>query len=137
MRNKVAVCVSEPPVAVTVIRYVPAAVSPEVVIVMPGPSAGGTSDSGLTVHTGKLLANWVDVATQLNETGLSKPPVSVRLMTEVAALPGFTPAGGERGERAILKLCPKARDIGATAKSDSNRTKRTARGTGLGFNMNG
>jgi hypothetical protein len=46
-----------------------------------------------------------EVTVQLNETGLSKLPVAVKSMMEVAASPGFT-ATGVRGDAVRLKSCP-------------------------------
>jgi hypothetical protein len=62
--------------------------------VIAGPSAGGVWDGGLTTHEGEAGTDpSEEVTIQLNETGLSKPPLAVRSMMEVAFCPGFT-AGG-------------------------------------------
>jgi hypothetical protein len=66
---------------------------PVVVIVSEGPSAGGVSDRGLGVHTGRTVVIWFDVTTQLNVTGLSKPSMGWRSIIAVEVPPGSTDDG--------------------------------------------
>ena len=94
-----------PNVPVTVIRYVPAGVPPEVVMVNAG-VAGGVADSGLTVHCGASVT-WFEVTWQLNETGLLKPGLAPRSMVAVAVPPGLTPAKGVSADTVTVNSdCP-------------------------------
>src|SRR5712691_6654007 len=105
-------------------------------MVSEGPSAGGTADGGLGgPQTGGLVVTGPDVTSQLNETGLLKPPLEVRSMVAIADPPGST-AGRFRPSGMLRpKVWPWARGADAADSSDRNNGKMRARTICLGANM--
>jgi hypothetical protein len=101
-------------------------------------TASGMEGSGLGgEHCGRSLVTCVEVAVQVNVTGLENPVVVLSAMVAVAVPPGSTPARGESADAVSVKFCTWANVTWAAANKNSNRAKTAARRTCLALNMNG
>src|SRR5260370_42491312 len=96
--------------------------------------AGGTADWGLGgPQTGGVVVTGPDVTSQLNETGLLKPPLEVRSMVAIADLPGSTAGRFKPSGMLRPKVWLWAKGTEAADRSESNNANMNARATNRGL----